>query len=241
MLAGIEELELWVAASFFPSEDTGRTQQQTYPAFRQTSSNGIDTKGEHKVGVFVAASDVLKDSSERHGIICFGRTRNRDDRRWVVRDHLCGLSGDTVRLEMCHYGCRRWTGKCGQTQRSSRRCPTYCLCGRHPGFMRSLVAFIAPARDLWMPTVESDAVLLSSNSCHIADFGRVEGRLRFFECLRHEVSMRHIEQQKKMTTLRFFRSPTGTGHWSRQWSGYGPRGNAEWPFDGPCSHTAGGS
>ena len=52
VLARTEELEVQVAVSFFPSHDTGRTEQQAYSPFQQTSSNGIDTEGEeHKASV----------------------------------------------------------------------------------------------------------------------------------------------------------------------------------------------
>ena len=96
VLAGTEELKVWVVVSFFAPHDTGRTPQQAYPPFQETSSNGTNTKVDHRPSVFVAASVVLKDSSERHGNICSGSTRNRNDWRWVVRDHLYGLSGDKL-------------------------------------------------------------------------------------------------------------------------------------------------
>ena len=104
-----------------------------------------------------------------------------------------------------------------------------------------LIAFIAPARDFWMPIVESRCRLVVSNSCHIADFGRVEGPATVLGVFASRSFPSGTLSNIKMTTFRFVMSPTGTAHWSRQWSGYGLLGTGEWPFDEPCSHTAGRS
>ena len=108
--------------------------------------------------------------------------------------------------------------KCGKPHWSSRSCPTYFPCGRHPGFMRSArrqtdCLYCTRSRSL-----DAQCWVRMPSSCRPTrvtslTFVVLKERHRSYECLLHEGTMQHIEQNLN-DYFAPFTWPTGTAHLS---------------------------